>query len=209
MALISHMVALGTPAPAFTLPSVDGAVDSGLNSGLDSGGGRATEAAMVRLGDFAGAPALLVMFLSNHCPYVRHVEDTLGTVVGEYAESGLASVAICSNDVTNYPDDAPGRLDEQRRRAGFTFPYLYDASQEAARAYHAACTPDFFLYDADRRLAYRGQLDDARPGNDVPVTGDALRQAIEQVLAGRPVPGPHKPSMGCGVKWKPGAEPGG
>ncbi|MGH3341888.1 MAG: thioredoxin family protein [Carbonactinosporaceae bacterium] len=195
MALTSHMVALGTPAPAFALPSVSG--------------GAGPDAATVRLADFAAAPALLVMFLSNHCPYVRRVEGALGTVVDDYAPSGLAAVAICGNDITDYPDDAPEQLDEQRRRAGFTFPYLYDASQEVVRAYRAACTPDFFLYDAGRRLAYRGQLDDARPGNDVPVTGDALRQAIEHVLAGRPVPGPHKPSMGCSVKWKPDTEPSG
>ncbi|MQA85313.1 MAG: redoxin domain-containing protein [Streptosporangiales bacterium] len=189
MALTSQMVPLGTPAPDFALPSVDDRT--------------------VRLSDFADAPALLVVFLCNHCPYVRHVEAVLGKMLSEYADQGLAAVGISSNDVDSYPDDAPPGMAEQRRRAGFTFPYLYDETQEVAKAYRAVCTPDFFLYDGERRLAYRGQFDGSRPGNGVPVTGDSLRSAIDAVLAGRSVPEPHSPSMGCSMKWKPGNEPAG
>jgi peroxiredoxin len=188
MAIASFMVPLGTPAPDFALPP--------------AAGGPA-----VPLDSFSGASALLVAFLSNHCPYVRHVEASLGAVTAEYAAKGLATVAICSNDVERYPDDGAARLREQAARAGFTFPYLVDESQEVAHAYKAACTPDFFLYDAERRLAYRGEFDGARPRNDVPSDGAALRAAIDRVLAGEPVPEPHAPSLGCGIKWKPGNEP--
>jgi peroxiredoxin len=187
-AIPSFMVPLGTPAPGFTLPSVAGR--------------------KVALADLADAPALLVMFLSNHCPYVRHVEVTLGGTLAEYERRGVAAVAICSNDAARYPDDAAEKLAEQASRAGFTFPYLVDESQQVAKAYRAACTPDFFLYDAARRLAYRGQLDDSRPGNDRPVTGESLRYALDLVLAGRPVPEPHRASIGCSIKWRPGNEPG-
>ncbi|MEV6769979.1 thioredoxin family protein [Nocardia sp. NPDC051030] len=187
MALESFMVQLGTPAPEFTLPSVGGE--------------------KVSLDSFGGEPALLVMFLSNHCPYVRHVERGLGAVTAELRSQGLASLAICSNDIGNYPDDDAEHLRQQARRARFEFPYLIDESQDVARAYHAACTPDLFLYDADRRLAYRGEFDAARPGNAKPVDGATLRAAFELVLAGRPVPEPHTPSIGCGIKWKPGSEP--
>jgi peroxiredoxin len=187
MAIASFMVPLGTPAPGFALPSADGRT--------------------VALQDFSGASALLVVFLSNHCPYVRRIESALGTATAEYAAKGLATVGICSNDVTNYPDDDVPHLREQAERAGFAFPFLIDGSQEVARAYKAACTPDFFLYDAARRLAYRGEFDGARPRNDVPSDGATLRSALDRVLAGEPVPEPHAPSLGCGIKWKPGNEP--
>lgn len=182
------MVELGTPAPDFTLPSV-------------------TTGEQVSLKDFDDAPALLVVFLSNHCPYVRHLESQLGTVTANLARVGLATVGISSNDVINYPEDAPERLVDQIARAGFVFPYLYDASQEAARAYHAACTPDFFLYDRGRQLAYRGQFDNSRPKNGVPVTGASLTEAVERVIASETVPEPHFPSIGCSIKWRPGNEP--
>ncbi|WP_019876774.1 thioredoxin family protein [Sporichthya polymorpha] len=187
MPIPSHMVPLGTPASDFSLPALDGRT--------------------VSLGDFAAAPALLVAFLCNHCPYVKHVESTLGPLLDKLADQGLASVGICSNDTDAYPDDGPEGLAEQVARAGFTFPYLIDATQEVAKAYRAACTPDFFLFDADRRLAWRGQFDESRPSTGGPVTGDTLREAVELVLAGQPVPEPHQPSAGCGIKWKPGNSP--
>ncbi len=189
MALTSQMVPLGTPASDFELPSVDGS--------------------QVGLADLADASALLVIFLSNHCPYVRHIESALGGLLAEYDGRGLATVAICSNETKNYPDDAPDRLAEQRVRAHFTFPYLVDADQDVAKGYRAACTPDFFLYDSQRRLAYRGAFDASTPGNGVPVTGEALRAALDRVLAGQQVPEPHRPSMGCGIKWLPGNAPTG
>ena len=186
MAVSSFMVPLGTPAPPFSLPSVDGKVVPSDSLDPDR--------------------PLLVMFLSNHCPYVRHIERALGSLVAEYGRDVVA-VAICSNDIENYPDDGPDGLTEQVRRAGFTFPYLLDDTQEVALAYRAACTPDFFLYDAERRLVYRGEFDESRPRNDAPVTGRALREALDLVLAGKPVPEPQMPSLGCGIKWKPGNEP--
>ncbi len=180
------MVPLDTPAPAFALPALDGQ--------------------LVSPADFAGRP-LLVMFLSNHCPYVRHIERELGVLIAGYGDQRLAAVAISSNNIDSHPDDGPTGLAEQVRRAGFTFPYLLDSSQEVAKAYRAACTPDLFLYDAEHRLAYRGEFDDSRPRNDLSVTGQALRAAVDQVLAGKPVPEPHVPSIGCSIKWKPGNEP--
>jgi thiol-disulfide isomerase/thioredoxin len=149
---------------------------------------------------------LLVMFLCNHCPYVRHIERQLGLLVSEYT-ADIGAVAICSNDVDNYPDDGPVGLTEQANRAGFTFPYLLDETQQVALAYRAACTPDFFLYDAERKLAYRGEFDESRPRNDIPVTGQALRAALDLVLAGKPAGEPQMPSLGCGIKWKAGNEP--
>lgn len=181
----SFEVPLGTPAPDFSLPRADG-------------GGE------VARKDFEGAPALLVIFMSNHCPYVRHVESQLGAFTSEYAGKGLATVAICANDVVNYPDDDAPRLVEQAQRAGFTFPYLVDEDQRVAQAYRGACTPDFFLFDADQRLAYRGQFDDTRPKSGQPATGESLRAAVDLVLAGQPVPEPHAPAVGCSIKWKPG-----
>ncbi|TDC91412.1 thioredoxin family protein [Actinomadura sp. 7K507] len=187
MAIASFMVPLGTPAPPFTLPSVEGETVSD--------------------GDFAEASALLVVFLSNHCPYVRRIEDVVGALTSEYARKGLAVVAVCSNDSSNYPDDGADHLREQAKRAGFGFPYLVDESQQTARDFKAACTPDFFLYDRERKLAYRGEFDAARPRNDVPSDGASLRAALDLVLAGEDVPEPHAPSLGCGIKWKPGNEP--
>ncbi|MEO3800322.1 thioredoxin family protein [Nonomuraea sp. B1E8] len=186
MAANSFMVPLGTPAPAFDLTAIDGG--------------------SVSLEDLKGSPATLVIFLSNHCPYVRHIEDGIGALAADYG-ARLSIVAISSNDSVNYPDDDPTHLAEQAERAGFTFPYLLDETQEVAKAYRAACTPDFFLYDAQMRLAYRGEFDGARPGNAEPVTGASLRAAIDAVLAGDPVPEEQHPSLGCGIKWKPGNAP--
>jgi peroxiredoxin len=180
VAVSSLMVPVGTPAPDFTLPDLAGKTHS--------------------LADYAAAPGLLVAFLCNHCPYVKHVERGLGELLARYPD--LAVVGVCTNDVESYPDDRPELLTEQAARAGWTFPYLVDGAQEVGRAYQAACTPDFFLYDADRRLAYRGAMDDSSPGNGRPVTGELLAGAIELVLAGQRVPEPHRPSMGCSIKWR-------
>lgn len=181
VAVDSLMVPLGTPAHAFDLPTV--------------AGGR------VALADL-DATALVVMFLCNHCPYVQHVEDGLGDLVADLADRDVAFVGICSNDAEAYPDDGPDGLAAQAQRAGWTFPYAIDEDQSVGRAYQAACTPDFFVYGPDRTLQYRGAMDGASPGNDVPVTGEHLRRAVEHVLAGGPVPEPHQPSMGCSIKWR-------
>ena len=183
----STMLPIGTPLPAFRLPDPDGK--------------------LVSSDDFAGAPALLVMILCNHCPYVKHVADGVARFAREYAAKGLAMVAINANDVAKYPEDAPARMAEEAARRGYAFPYLYDETQAVAKAFRAACTPEFYLFDRERRLAYRGQFDGSRPGNRVPVTGDDLRAAADAVLAGRPAPADQKPSIGCNVKWKPGGEP--
>jgi len=188
MAVNSFMVPLGSPAPDFRLPRADGAGE-------------------VALADLAGQPALLVVFLCNHCPYVRHVEKAFGLFATEYAGRGLASVGICPNDVASHPDDGAEHLVAQAERAGFPFPYLVDEQQQVALAYRAACTPDFFLYDADRRLAYRGQFDGSRPNSGQAATGASLRAAADLVLAGRAVPEPHDASVGCSIKWKPGNDP--
>lgn len=182
MAMASTMMPLGTSAPDFILPDTDGT--------------------LVRRDDFAGAPALLVMFICNHCPYVQHVRPELARLGRDYAARGVAIVAISSNDVERYPADSPERMKEEKQAAGYTFPYLFDETQEIARAYGAACTPDFFLFDAGRALVYRGQLDDSRPGNGKPVTGRDLRAALDAVLAGEPVPADQKPSIGCSIKWR-------
>ncbi|MDD4933944.1 MAG: thioredoxin family protein [Methylacidiphilaceae bacterium] len=187
MATASLMTALGTRAPSFSLP--------------DPSGKR------VSLSDFAGSPALLVMFLCNHCPYVKHIQHHLAKLVAEYQRRGLAAVAINANDPTRYPDDSPEKMAEVTKEAGYTFPYLFDQTQAVAKAYRAACTPDFFLFDRDQCLAYRGQYDGSRPGNPMPVTGGDLRAAIEAVLAGKPVPAEQRPSIGCSIKWKAGNEP--
>lgn len=187
MAATSYMVPLGTPAPSFSLPALDGM--------------------KVSLDDLTGAPGVLVAFLCNHCPYVRHLEPALGPVLAGYAAQGLAVVGICSNDADSYPEDGPDGLRSQASRAGFGFPYLLDIEQQVAAAYRAACTPDFFLYDDEHRLAYRGAFDYATPGNGRPVTGELMTAAVTRVLAGQPVPEPHRPSMGCSIKWKPGNSP--
>jgi len=184
----STMLALGTPAPEFCLPDV-------------------VSGKTIRLDSFNGRKGLLVMFLSRHCPYVQHVKEELARIGRQYGERGIGIVAISSNDIGKYPEDAPGRLMQMAEEAGFTFPFCYDESQETARAFTAACTPDFFLFDENRWLAYRGQLDGSRPGNNVPVTGSDLRAALDAVLAGKPAPADQKPSLGCNIKWKPGNEP--
>ncbi len=168
---------------------------------------RDTEGRWVALRDYAGAPAYLVMFICNHCPYVKHIRSALAQFAREYQQRGVAIVGINSNDVDRYPDDSPERMREEVRSAGYTFPYLFDETQEVAKAYRAACTPDFFLFDRDRKLVYRGQFDDSRPGNGLPVTGRDLRAALDALLNGRPVPTDQKPSIGCNIKWKPGNEP--
>jgi peroxiredoxin len=183
----STMLELGTPAPDFELP--------------DTGGD------IVALEDYAAAPALLVMFICNHCPFVKHVRAELARIGREYTARGVGIVAISSNDATAYPADSPDAMRQEKEDAGYVFPYLYDETQEVARAFRAACTPDFYLFDGERRLVYRGQLDDSRPGNGIPVTGRDLRAALDAVLAGRPVDPEQKPSLGCNIKWKPGTGP--
>lgn len=183
----STMMPLGTPAPDFSLP------DTGGNT--------------VSLSDFDTARALLVMFICNHCPFVKHVRAAIAEIGAEYQERGVGVVAVMSNDVEAQPDDHPEKMAREVIEAGYTFPYLYDATQKTARDFGAACTPDFFLFDGEKRLYYRGQLDGARPGNDVPVTGSDLRMALDAVLAGRVAPEDQKPSLGCNIKWKPGNAP--
>ena len=162
---------------------------------------------MVSLASFQDARALVVVFISNHCPYVKHVQHELARVAGDYKTKGVAFVAINSNNVEAYPDDRPERMKEEKARVGYPFPYLFDETQEVARAYRAACTPDFFVFDGDRLLVYRGQLDDSRPKNGKPVTGRDLRAALDTILAGQPVPAEQIPSVGCNIKWKRGNEP--
>ena len=183
----STMLPLGTPAPDFALPDTTGKI--------------------ISLKYFEGKQALLVMFICNHCPFVKLVRHGIAALAGEYQQKRVGIVAIMPNDVANYPDDRPDKMAEEAQTVGYTFPYLHDATQETAKAYRAACTPDFFLFDADRKLVYRGQLDDARPGNGKPVTGADLRAALDAVLAGKPVSANQKPSIGCNIKWKPGNEP--
>ncbi|HXV69177.1 MAG TPA: thioredoxin family protein [Nitrospira sp.] len=188
MAVASVMLPLGTPAPPFTLRDV---VNGHLYS-LDS---------------FAGKAALLVIFMCRHCPYVVHVRDEIARIGQDYADTELGIIGISSNDPAQYPDDAPERLKEMARELTFRFPLCVDSTQEVAKAYKASCTPDFYLFDAQRRLAYRGQLDDSRPGNNKPVTGRDLRAAIDALLAGKPVDANQKASVGCSIKWKPGNTP--
>jgi peroxiredoxin len=183
----STMAPLGTIAPDFTLPDTTGKRQS--------------------LADFKDAPALLVMFICNHCPFVKHIRGGLAQFARAYQARGLAVVAISSNDAGTYPEDSPQHMVQEVREAGYTFPYLYDETQAVARAYRAACTPDFFLFDRERRLVYRGQFDDSRPGNGLPVTGKDLRAACDAVLAGRAVESAQRPSLGCNIKWKKGNEP--
>jgi len=188
MAVESVMLPLGTPAPPFRLRDVV----SGQWWTLES---------------FEGTAALLIMFICRHCPYVQHVEGELAKIGRDYRERNLGILAISSNDASRYPDDAPPRLKEMADRLGFTFPLCADETQEAAKAYRAACTPDFYLFDRGRKLVYRGQLDDSRPGNGQQVDGRNLRGAVESALGEQPVPGHQKPSIGCSIKWKPGNEP--
>jgi peroxiredoxin len=176
------MLPLGTKAPAFRLPDPAGKIVSSH--------------------DFEKAPALLVAFLCNHCPYVKHIRSSFAEFAKKYQQRGVAIVAINSNDVEAFPDDRPEKMAEEIQLAGYTFPYLYDESQDVARAYHAACTPDFFLFDGQGKLIYRGQYDDSRPKTDRPVTGADLGAAIDAALAGRAVPAEQKPSLGCNIKWK-------
>jgi len=183
----STMLPLGTPAPAFSLVNVDGKT--------------------VSLDDFAEAPALLVIFLCNHCPYVKHVADPLARFTDEYLAKGVAVAGISSNDVANYPADSPEQMVAEAELRGYRFPYLYDETQEVAKAYGAACTPDFYLFDRDRRLVYRGQFDSSRPESGIPVTGEDLRAAIDAVLAGKRPAAEQRPSIGCNIKWKPGGAP--
>ena len=183
----STMTDLGSPAPHFNLPDAEGTTRS--------------------MADFADARALVVMFICNHCPFVKHIADGLASFGKDYADRGVAVVAINSNDVAKYPDDAPDKMAEESRARGYVFPYLFDETQDVAKAYKAACTPDFFVYDAERRLAYRGQFDGARPKNGEPVTGADLRAAVDAVLAGDAPSAEQAPSIGCNIKWIPGNEP--
>ncbi len=187
MAVSSTMLPLGTPAPRFAL--------------LEPLTGRT-----VSLDDF-DQPALLVMFICNHCPYVRHVQKGLVDLRADYSVADLGMVAVSANDPSVYPEDAPDRLAAEARAQGYRFPYLFDETQQVAAAYTAACTPDFFLFDRGRRLVYRGRLDASRPGSDVPVTGADLRRAVDAVLSGEKVPAEQLPSLGCSIKWCPGNEP--
>jgi len=183
----STMLPLGTQAPAFDLP--------------DTTGNR------VSLASLQGAKGVLIVFMCNHCPFVQHIRDKLVQLITEYQAKGIAAVGICANDASAYPADSPASMAEEARLHGFTFPYLHDAAQDVAKAYRAACTPDFFLFDAEQRLVYRGQLDDSRPGNGKPVTGSDLRAAMDALLEGRPAPARQLPSIGCNIKWIPGNEP--
>jgi peroxiredoxin len=183
----STMLPLGTRAPFFRLPDTDGRE--------------------VSLDDFELATALLIIFLCNHCPYVKHVRRGLVDLVRDLQARGVAVVGINANDVASHPEDSPAQMAREAKEVGYTFPYLHDESQEVAKAYGAACTPDFFLFDAQHQLVYRGQMDDSRPGNGLPVTGADLRAAANALLEGRPVPGDQKPSIGCNIKWRPGNEP--
>jgi peroxiredoxin len=183
----SAMLPLGTKAPTFTLP--------------DAGGRQ------ISLSDFPDALAVVVVFMCNHCPYVRHLRNGLAQLAREYLPRGVGIVGISSNDVSKYPADSPAKMAEEAKSAGYLFPYLYDETQAVAKAYHAACTPDFFVFDQEKVLVYRGQFDDSRPGNGVPVTGKDLRAALDAVLVGKPVDPNQKPSIGCNIKWKPGNEP--
>lgn len=188
-AVNSTMLDLGTEAPDFSLPDTI----SGRNYNLDG---------------FKGNKALLVMFICNHCPYVKLIKESLVEYATDYMDKGVGIVAISSNDVEKYPEDGPEKMKEDAETYGYPFPYLYDESQEVAKKYKAACTPDFFLFDENMKLVYRGQFDSARPGNDVKPTGKDLREATEKVLSGEQVPDDQTPSMGCNIKWKKGNQPG-
>jgi peroxiredoxin len=181
------MLPVGTAAPDFKLPNTDGKA--------------------ISLADFKDQPALLVLFICNHCPYVKHIRAGLAQLARDYLPRGVAIVGINCNDVANYPEDSPAKMKEEAKSAGYSFPYLYDETQAVAKAYRAACTPDIYLFDKTRKLVYRGQFDDSRPGNGLPVTGEDLRAALDAVLANKPVSPNQKASMGCNIKWKSGNEP--
>tara|TARA_B100000029_G_scaffold256808_1_gene253539 strand:- start:1112 stop:1705 length:594 start_codon:yes stop_codon:yes gene_type:complete len=183
----STMLELGTSAPEFSLPDSSGSV--------------------VNLHDFADAPVLVVAFICNHCPFVVHIREALSEFGREYQERGAAIVAINSNDVTTHPDDSPEKMAEESESAGYTFPYLFDETQSVAQAYRAACTPDFFVFDGEQKLVYRGQFDDSRPESGIPVSGQDLRAACDAVLAGVPVAAEQRPSIGCNIKWSEGNAP--
>jgi peroxiredoxin len=187
VAVNSTMLPLGTMAPEFSLPDTRGRI--------------------VSLAGLKGAPALIVVFMCNHCPYVKHLREGLAQLARDYLPRGIAMVGINSNDVGHYPADSPDKMAEEAKNAGYIFPYLYDATQEIAKAYRAACTPDFYLFDKEQHLVYRGQFDDSRPGNGQPVTGKDLRAALEAVLNGQSVSPIQKSSAGCNIKWQPGKEP--
>lgn len=184
----SMMTRLGSPASDFSLPDV-------------------VTGQTMHLRTFSAKKVLLVMFICRHCPYVKHIQAELAKIGRDYADQDMGIVAISSNDADAYPEDSPESLKQMAKELGFEFPFCYDKTQEVAKAYQAACTPDFFLYDSTRRLVYRGQLDDSRPGNNKPVTGRDLRQAIDCALSGQPMPTAQKPSIGCNIKWKKGLEP--
>jgi peroxiredoxin len=183
----STMLPLGTDAPDFRLPDTAGKV--------------------VSLADFKKAPALAVLFICNHCPYVKHIRSALADLGRDYLKRGAAIVAISSNDAATHPDDSPEKMKQEAKSAGYAFPYLYDESQSVAKAYRAACTPDIFVFDKNHKLAYRGQFDDSRPGNGRPVTGRDLRAALDAVLDGKPAPEPKTAGIGCNIKWKSGGAP--
>mgnify|MGYP001823587703 CR=1 FL=1 len=183
----STMLELGTSAPDFSLPNVDGST--------------------VSLADFSDSKALLDAFVCNHCPFVVHIREEFVKFAKDYQDKGVAIAAISSNDVENYPQDGPEKMKEEAAEHGFTYAYLFDGDQSVAQAYKAACTPDFFLFDSDQKLVYRGQFDSSRPGNGIPVTGEDLRAACDKVLAGEAIPEPQKPSIGCNIKWIAGQEP--
>ncbi len=184
----STMLELGTPAPDFSLPDV-------------------VTGSLISLQTFQGKTGLLVLFICAHCPFVKHLEGAIAQLGQDYQTQSLGIVAISANSLQTHPQDGPDHLKAQAQTCGFTFPYCFDATQAIAKAYSAACTPDFFLFDGERRLVYRGQFDDSRPGNGQPVTGQDLRRAIDQLLQGQPIPIDQKPSIGCNIKWTPGQEP--
>lgn len=183
----STMLPLGTAAPDFSLMNVDGRCLS--------------------LADVAGPRGTVVMFLCNHCPFVKHVANQLAVLGCDVMPQGIGVVAISSNDVATHPADSPEQMVRESEERGYPFPYLFDETQEVAKAYRAACTPDFYLFDGEQRLAYRGQLDESRPDSGIPVTGADLRRAIDAVLTGQPIPEPQRPSLGCNIKWRAGNEP--
>ena len=183
----STMLTLGTQMPSFRLPDPSGK--------------------WVSSDDFKDAPGFLVAFICNHCPYVKHIRSHFAQLAREYQAKGVAIIGISSNDVKEHPDDSPEMMAKEIKAIGYSFPYLYDETQETAKAYRAACTPDFYVFDRQRRLAYRGQMDDSRPGNNRPISGADMRAALDAVLGGKPVSDDQKPSVGCNIKWKPGNEP--